>query len=294
MTMQRIQAVVAAGGLVLLAAAALAFALEADRWAGALLALGLLAVAAVLLRTARLALREIRTVKANLGRTARDLGRGITAHRDAQGQASEHLQRRVQAVAARLDEVAESARLRSVQQDLTALSTEVERLRDAPGPAVWHSLADLRREGVACLVMASRDADAILAVEDTDTRFEVCDPSGTPGTRGPATPAHAVGAVVVDLDLFARSSGADDGGAGPEAGPWETFLRWLRVEVPVVGFSRFPGQLAHRAASLGRASGGVLLPAAATSTVVHFARRADVPRGCPVHVPSGTGGAGAR
>lgn len=295
MTMQGLQAASAVVGLVLLAAAALVFLLDASRWAGALLALGVLAVSAALLSATRWALREIRTVKASLGRAVQDAGRADRTHRAASRDEADRLHRGLQSVDSRLDEVAAAAQLDTVQEDLTTLAGEVERLRDVPGLAVWQGLAGLRREGVHCLVMGPRDAAAILAAGDTDVSFEVCDPSGTTGPRVPTTPAHAVGSVLVDLDLLAEYAGADRpdgmGGTHEVDGVWETFLRWLRVEVPVAGFSRQPGQLAHRAAQLSRISGGVLLPAPATVPMngaapagVRFVRRAGVPRGRPVEV----------
>lgn len=307
MTMQRLQAVSAVLGLLLLAGAALAFLLQAPRWAGGLLALGILAVAAALLAASRGALREIRTVKANLGRAVLDVGRRSRTHQAAYREQTDQLHRRLQEIRSRLEDTAAAAPLDTVQRDLTALAADVERLRDVPGLSVWQGLADLRREGVHCLVMGPHDAESILAAAESETAFEICDPRGSTGPGVPTTPAHAVGSVLVDLDLLTRCLGTGDSAAGDTAdgaaGAWETFLRWLRVEVPVAGFSRHPGQLALRAAHLSRISGGLLLPApdvpahpvtAGHPAGVHFTRRADVPRQRPVQVTAQPPGGGPR
>ncbi|MGM7669986.1 hypothetical protein [Microbacterium sp. A93] len=245
----------ALGGLALIVVSVPVFLLSDSGWAPALFAVGTGGVLGYLALTARSILREARTLKSSLGRLRREL---IQEHAEAAGAASD-VRRDLQEVTGALQGV-----LDPVRQDLEALQREVGRLRDAPASQAWRDLRLDRREGPCCLVMGHADRDSLLAEEDAPGRWEHVDPRDSGPGGLPAVPAHSVGAVLIDLDRF---QGPDVGGSG-----WARYLRWLRTDVPVVGYTREPAQLTLRAATVSRLAGGVLLPRPVAADRVRFDR----------------------
>lgn len=247
MSKSRARGVLPALGLLLLAASAPLFAFGAPRPASVFLACGLLGVAAYLVATARASHRALATLTSNLGRARRQQLAADEAWRDGM----ERLLR---------------SSLEPVQDGLRDLTGEVEGLRDVPALRAWQGLRERRREGVSCLLLGRRDAASILGADDSGARFEVVDlgPETPAEAPLPAAAPHAVGAVLIDVDLFDL--------APRDREAWSGFVRWLRADVPVVGFSRVPGQLALRAATVSRAASGLLLPTVTGPHTVTFER----------------------
>ncbi|GAA1119000.1 hypothetical protein [Citricoccus alkalitolerans] len=264
MRMSRLPGAAAVSGLVLITASVPLYAGGLDRWAPALLATGLLGVAAYLVTGLRSTQRDLRTLAGNLERSRRQQ---LAADRPRPGSPGQDVSG--QELAASLD---------GMRDDIRTLAEDVAALRDRAALRAWQVLGDRRREGMVCLVVDGHDASSILAADRTGAAFEVLDPvtGGIDGERSaeeptsttglPATPAHAVGALLIDLDRFAI--GQTD--RGREA--WSSFARWLRSDVPVLGFSRVPERLSLGAAGVARATGGVLLPVVEAPTTVRFDR----------------------
>ncbi|MGW9552001.1 hypothetical protein ACWG8W_13200 [Citricoccus zhacaiensis] len=268
MRMSRLLGAVAASSLVLIAACVPLFAWGLDRWAPALLASGLLGVAAYLVAGLRSTQRDLKTLAGNLERSRRQQ---LAADRARPG--SPGLVVSVQDLATPLD---------GMRDDIRTMAADVAALGDRAALRAWQVLADRRREGVVCLVVDGHDASAILTADRTGVSFEVLDPvaGGVDGERSgdklgdrpraatglPTTPAHAVGALLIDLDRLAIGRTDRDRDA------WSGFARWLRTDVPVLGFSRVPQRLSLGAAAVARATGGVLLPVVETPDTVRFDR----------------------
>lgn len=228
-------------GLLLMTASVPLFALDAPRPASVLLACGILGTAAYLVSAARSTQRTLSTLSSNLGRARRQQLAADDARRETARSLTDSLG--------------------PVHDGIQHLAGELEHLRDVPALRAWQGIRELRGEGVTCLLMGRRDAETILGTDESGAAFEVLDPELAPL---PATAPHAVGALVIDLDLF--------GGAPADQDAWSGFVRWLRSDVPVVGFSRVPGLLALRAAAVSRATAGLLLPTVTGTQTVHFDR----------------------
>lgn len=268
MTTSRLLSVLAALGLAAVAVSVLLFALAVPRWAAVLLAAGTGAVLAGLLATVRRSLRELRTMKSSLARSRREqaaearelaaaLSRLISTTAE-EGEAAVGPVRPATGVGTAVDPAGRDAGAEGpVRERLAAPQTR---------PLVaWERLREERREGPCLLVMDRADAAAVAAAETAAVPFEVVDPAAGPHGLLAAVPPHAVGALVLDLDRF------DPGAAGDA---WRRFVHWMRPETPVAGFTREPGRLALRAASLSRASGGRLLPARTGDGMVRLDRAA--------------------
>ncbi|MEO9246538.1 hypothetical protein ABDK96_02450 [Citricoccus nitrophenolicus] len=247
MRKSRVRGVLPALGLLLMAASVPLFALDAPRPASVLLACGLLGVATSLVWTARSSHRALTTLSSNLGRARRQQLAADEAWRGG-------MERLLQ------------TSLEPVQDGLRTLAGEVDGLRDVPALRAWQGLHGRRREGVSCLLMGGRDAESILGADDSGASFEVVDlEPGTPAEALlPSAAPHAVGAVLIDVDLFDL--------APMDREAWTGFVRWLRADVPVVGFSRVPGRLALRAATVSRTASGLLLPTVTGPHTVTFER----------------------
>lgn len=264
MTMSRLLGAAAVSGLVLIAACVPLFALGLDPWAPALLAAGVLGVAAYLVVGLRAAQRDLRTLAGNLERSRRQQ---LAADRARQGSPGQGVSGPDPATA-----------LDGMRDEIRTRAADVTTLRDRAALRAWQMLGDRRREGVMCLVLDGHDATAILAADRTGAAFEVVDPvaGGVDGeglgdgpgadTGLPTTPAHAVGALLIDLDRFAFGQPDRDQDA------WSGFARWLRTDVPVLGFSRVPQRLSLGAAAVARATEGVLLPVVESPDTVRFDR----------------------
>lgn len=298
-TMNRLLGGAAALGLAMVGLAAVLFAMSEPRWAATMFAAGSLGVMAYLVASARGSLREVRTVKSNLNTGWVRLHALSTSMAKDQSRRLEGLERRAAGLATDLGEAMDSVRAgvsdsgRHLDQQLTALARDVSPLRNAPGVVAWQDLEPRRREGVCCLVAGRDDVAAILAGADSPSRFEAWTPSAgagpdgvfhPPGPTAPATPPHAVGAVLVDLDLVA--------GLPLDHPALRSFLAWLRPEVPVAGYTRVPGLASVRAAHLGRISDGLLLPVPVSGHVVRYARHTEAPRGLEPVDARGSGGPG--
>jgi hypothetical protein len=246
--MSRLLGAAAVSGLVLITACVPLFALGLHRWGSALLAAGLLGAAAYLVAGLRSTQRDLKTLAANLEGSRRQ---HLTAESPRPGSTGQAVSE--QDIAASLD---------GMRDEIRAVAADVAARRDRAALQAWHVLGDRRREGVACLLVDGDDATAILAADRTGADFEVLDPMACL----PTTPAHAVGALLIDLDRFAT------GHADRDQGAWPGFSRWLRSDVPVLGFSRVPERLSLGAAAVARATAGVLLPVVETSDTVRFDR----------------------
>jgi hypothetical protein len=265
-------------GLALVGAAAVLFALSQPRWAAALFALGALGVMAYLVLTARACLRELRTVKSNLasGRTRQDAltGAHAASHASLLRETRDEVQAQARALSAHVDHAVEAVedRLRGaahgLQRGIADLAEDTTRLLDAPALPAWLDLMDHRREGVCCLVAGQHDAASVQALDEVPARIEVWQP-GPHGIGAPRTPAHAVGALLVDLDLVAGLA-ADHAGL-------RAFLSWLRPDVPIAGFTRTPQMLALRSAHLCRIADGMLLPVQVSARGMRFDRSTRIP-----------------
>ncbi|WP_313816501.1 hypothetical protein [Citricoccus sp.] len=238
--MSRLLGAAAVSGLVLITACVPLFALGLNRWGSSLLAAGLLGVAAYLVAGLRFTQRDLKTLAGNLERSRRQ-------------QLADDRPRGSDAQAASLD---------GMRDEIRALATDVAARRDRAALRAWHVLGDRRREGVACLMVEGDDVTAILAGDRTGANFEVLDPVAS----FPATPAHAMGALLIDLDRFAI------GRADRDQDAWTGFARWLRSDVPVLGFSRVPERLSLGAAAGAQATAGALLPVVETADTVRFDR----------------------
>lgn len=264
MRLSRLLGAAAVSGLVLIAVCVPLFAWGLDRWGSALLAAGLLGVAAYLVAGLRSAQRDLKTLAGNLERFRRQQ---LAADRTPTGDPGQAVSG--QDLATSLD---------GMRDVIRTLAADVEELRDRAALRAWQMLGDRRSEGVVCLVVDGHDASVILAADRTGAPFEVLDPAAVgidgegfedgPGvaTGLPTTPAHAVGALLIDLDRFAIGQTDRDRDA------WSGFARWLRTDVPVLGFSRAPQRLSLGAAAVARATAGVLLPVVETPDTVRFDR----------------------
>ena len=274
MRMSRLLGAAAVSGLVLIAASVPLFAWGLDQWAPALLATGLLGVAAYLVAGLRSTQRDLRTLAGNLERSRRQQLAADRVRPSGLGQTVSGQLVSGQDLATSLD---------GMRDDIRTLAEDVAALRDRAALRAWQVLGDRRREGVVCLVVGGHDASAIQAADRTGAAFEVLDPmtggidgESTAGERFgdrpgaatglPTTPAHAVGALLIDLDRFAIAQTDRDRDA------WSGFARWLRSDIPVLGFSRVPERLSLDAAVVARATGGVLLPVVETPDTVRFDR----------------------
>ncbi|QCU78354.1 hypothetical protein E7744_09390 [Citricoccus sp. SGAir0253] len=302
--MNRLPGVVALLGLALAAGAVVALTVTSARWVLLLSAAGTWLVLAYLAWTARGILREVRTLRAGVA-VGRDRTESLVRSRAADQQALlEEARAEVRALAARVDEAAATlaagqsglgdevrAAAGELRSGVAELSTDVAAiagspvLAESPALAAWRWLSGRRREGVCCLMVGPDDAAAVLALADgtagrPGAAVEAWDPAAGAPAGAPATPAHAVGAVLVDLDRAAGTGGR----------ALATFLRWLRPEVPVAGFTRVPALLPLRAARLGELADGVLLPVPVSAHGVRFVRHSDVPRSGDHDHPTTAGG----
>lgn len=277
----RLQGGMALLGLVLMASATVAWPVAEPRWVFAVFALGVFCVMAYLVANARALLREVRTLRSNIDRGRKQQNSLLTAGTSAHAvRIQETVLQQTQSLRNRMDDLEGlvretgktsestnrdlSVQLEQLRRELSEIPGELERLLDTPAMTAWRELQPHRKEGTCCLLMGVDDTASILSLDGPPARFLTWDPAGTTRPAVPNIPAHAVGAVLVDLDLVIGLAGDHRALA--------TFFRWLRTDVPVVGFTRTPQLLAHRAANLSRLTDGVLFPAPISVTSVRFTR----------------------
>lgn len=217
-------------GLLVIAAATVLFATGHPRWAATAGAAGLLLTQAHQVWASRRAHHERSTLRSNLAR-ARRQQLVAEASRPVENEAEiEHPQRT------------------AAEDSLTQVAV-----------LAWHAVEEQRQEGPCCLIVGEADARAITGAASLPINVHRASAAALPvGT------AHAMGCVVLDLDLLGSSSGASQ--------DWTRFAGWLRDGVPVVGYSREPAGLGQRAAAVSRATDLMLLPCQLAPGLVRFDR----------------------
>lgn len=245
-------------GVLLLAASAILFAVDERRWASTLLVLGLGCVLSHVVFAARRTREELSTTRSNIARGRREQ---LERDHSAQESLDQLLNTRLSAVEARVEDLLREVRL--LGDDLA------DDLGEEPALTAWRDVERRRREGTVCLLMGERDGALILGQETLGVRFELLslDNAALDHRASPTVPPHAVGALLIDLDLFSALTVDRD--------QWTGFVRWLRRDVPVTGFSRVPGHLSLRAGSLTRSSAGMLLPTVNGPNTVTFHRGSE-------------------